>query len=177
MLSESDCPESWVRTAAREVVLSDAVRAGKGLRGLAAESRRPLSGAAPRCFPRTPHTAALTGGALRPGSVRGPDWAGHSHKSLVGFGDSWCAFGSALYFITFFPFAHVFCKGPAGEDSRDVHLPSLWGLGVVVRVWTLELEPLKVHLLALPLPRLVTLSQVFNMSVSLFSHFEKWGIM
>lgn len=31
--------------------------------------------------------------------------------------------------------------------------------------------------MTLPLPRLGTLSQVFNISVSLFSHFEKWEIM
>lgn len=68
--------------------------------------------------------------------MRGPGRAGHSHKSLVGFGDSWGDFGSALYFITFFPFAHIFCKGPAGEDSRDGRSLSVWGLGLVVRVWT-----------------------------------------
>lgn len=102
--------------------------------------------------------------------MRRPARAGRSHKSLVGFGDSWCDFGSALYFITSFAFAHIFRTGPAGEDSREVRALSVWGLD-------LQLEPLKVHRLTLPLPGLLTLSQVFNISGSLFSHFEKWEIM
>lgn len=89
----------------REVGLAPGVRPGESPRGSGAESRMPPSCAAPPA-------AALTGRALC-SSVRPPPWAGHCHKSLVGVGDNWYDSGSALYFLTFFPSAHIFCKGPA----------------------------------------------------------------
>lgn len=81
----------------------------------------------------------LSAGALRLSSLKGPDWAGRSQEFIVVLFSV-----TVLYFINFFPFVYIFCKDPTqlDDDSREVHLLSAWGLCIVVRIWTPELEHL-----------------------------------